>query len=99
MNGWIVNLWDPWLSAPQTRQEMRMQPPLFYLDEDPVFEVWFWHSELNRWFVMSASYNATLQSQGVVYFCTIDDLLHAVELLGGNIPDAVLARRQDWPSA
>ena len=94
-----MNLWDEFLPQPQTRQEFRQQPPVFYLDADAVFEVWFWHSELRRWFVMSKSYNLELQQQGVVYFDTIADLIRAVELLGGRLPERFIAFRQQWPSA
>lgn len=58
-----------------TRQEEREQPPVIWLDGDPVFEVWFWHSRLRRWFVLSKSYNTHLQLNGVIFFDTQEDLL------------------------
>lgn len=65
MNGWIINLWD----AQYCRQEVRQQTPVFYFDDgDPCFEIWFWHSELHRWFVMSYHRDPAFEAQGVVYF-------------------------------
>jgi hypothetical protein len=65
MNGWIINLWD----SADCREETRQQPPIFYFtDGAPCFEVWFWHCDLYRWFVMSYQADPRLEAQGVVYF-------------------------------
>ena len=63
--GWIINL-----SRPDENKEVeRDQPPAITLDDgDVVFEVWFWHSLLRRWFVMSYSPIPALVAQGVVFF-------------------------------
>jgi hypothetical protein len=53
---------------------------------DPVFEVWFWHSELRRWFVLSRSFNTLLQAQGIVYFEDPAQLVEKIRALGGKIP-------------
>lgn len=64
--------------------EVRRQPPLFYVDDEPVYEVWFWHGELSRWFVMSTTYDAGLFRQGVVYFDSVDSLKAWIRALGGR---------------
>jgi hypothetical protein len=65
MLGWIINL----CSTADTREEIRQQPPVFYTEQgEPVYEVWFWHSLLRRWFVMSTVRNEEMEAQGVVYF-------------------------------
>jgi hypothetical protein len=63
---WIINLWD----SSRTYETVRMQPPVIYLPQsnDPVAEIWFWHVEVERWFVMSRSFNLNAQRAGVVYF-------------------------------
>lgn len=78
MDGLILNWNDdrlppdsPW----RTRYESRRQPPVFELDDGfPVYEVWFWHDELRRWFVMSRVYDAQLAAAGVVIFFGVDQL-------------------------
>jgi hypothetical protein len=67
MQGWIFNL-D--LREPAyNRIEERDQQPIFYNAEtEAVFEVWFFHRPLQRWFVMSAEANPQLEAQGVVFF-------------------------------
>jgi len=86
MLGWIIGLWDEYLPASLTRQVERKQPPLFFLrGTEPVFEVWFWHIELGRWFVMSKTFDIALKAQGVVYFDTQADLESAVLALGGKL--------------
>lgn len=73
--GLIVNVADP----RHDRLEERTQVPCFYVDEPstlfpgktysvPVYEVWFWHRALKRWFVMSTQGDPAMQAQGVVYF-------------------------------
>ena len=63
MNGWIINLWR----SDYCQAVVRQQPPLFYLaDGDAVFEVWFWHALLQRWFVMSLG--PAMDQSGVVHF-------------------------------
>ena len=37
-------------------------------DGDPVFEVWFWHQGLQRWFVMATQADPLRVTAGVVYF-------------------------------
>ena len=68
MRGWIINLHSEDPSA--TREEDHDQEPVIYLPEtgEPVFEVWFWHSTIERWFVMSMNVDAEMMRQGVVYF-------------------------------
>jgi hypothetical protein len=77
--GLILNYHDdrlppdsPW----RTRHEVRHQPPVFVLEDDgyPVYEVWYWHDELSRWFVMSRVYNARLAAMGVIFFFGIEQL-------------------------
>lgn len=79
MEGLILNYHDdrlppgsPW----RTRLETRRQPPVFELAPDsfPVYEVWFWHDELNRWFCMSRCYDADLARAGVVFFYGMEQL-------------------------
>jgi hypothetical protein len=66
MNGWIINLWD----SAQCREEVRhgFTPVFHFEDGKPCFEVWFWHCDLYRWFVMSYHRDPRLEEQGVVYF-------------------------------
>jgi hypothetical protein len=65
MEGLIVNT----SNAAHNRWEDRDQQPCFYLDDGtPVFEVWYWHKMLKRWFCMCPVYNQTLIDQGVVFF-------------------------------
>jgi hypothetical protein len=62
--GLIVNMNDPtW-----DRWEFRDQEPCFEIDGEPVFEVWYWHEGLKRWFVMSHASDPVMMAQGVVYF-------------------------------
>lgn len=61
--GWIVDS-----SGSNTRQEWRDQRALFHIELDPVWEVWFWHATLRRWFCMSHVVDTGMQAQGVVYF-------------------------------
>lgn len=66
--GLVVNVADPQHDRWVTRDVMR-EPPVYRLkDGTPVFEVWFWHDRLRRWFVMSNVANQQMQQQGVVYF-------------------------------
>lgn len=65
VRGMIVN------TADEQRDcwEDRDQVPCFYLDDGtPIFEVWFWHRGLRRWFCMSTVPNDDMIAQGVVYF-------------------------------
>lgn len=83
MEGLIVNT----ANDDYTRFEDRMQQPCFYAgpDETPVFEVWFWHRGINRWFVMSAQSDPAMVRHGVVYFHPndIDGLKRTVKAMGG----------------
>lgn len=56
--------------------EVRHQTPVFVLEPEgcPVYEVWYWHDELRRWFVMSRVYNAQLAATGVVFFYGMNQL-------------------------
>jgi len=57
--------WDRW--------EDRTQEPCFILDDGiPVYEVWFWHTLLKRWFCMTNNPDPSLYAQGVVCFCPAD---------------------------
>lgn len=59
----------------RTREEERSQLPAFHLEDGyPIFEVWFWHDDLERWFVMSREVNARLASTGVIYFFGVPQL-------------------------
>jgi hypothetical protein len=51
MLGWILNATTPEESLLLDRVD---QQPLYYSEGVPVFEVWFWHRELRKWFVMIA---------------------------------------------
>lgn len=42
------------------------------MDGYPVFEVWFWHHLLGRWFCMTNEPNPQLIAQGVVCFRPAD---------------------------
>jgi len=51
------------------RIEERAQLPVFYLDTgEAVFEVWFWHYPLRKWFCMSAWADPQMVAHGVIYF-------------------------------
>lgn len=88
MEGLVLNVHDdrlpdgsPW----RTRFEVRHQPPAFVLDDGfPVYEVWFWHEELRRWFVMSRVYDARLAAAGVVFFYGIEQLKAWISYLTGQ---------------
>lgn len=88
MLGLILNVSDDLLppgSPFRTHEERRHQPALFVLDDGfPVFEVWFWHERLERWFCMSHSYDLERHRQGVVYFRTMDDLKAQLGALEGD---------------
>ena len=65
MRGLIINVsdstYDQWVE--------RDQPPAFTLEDGtPIFEVWFYHWKLKRWFVMAYIFDQRLIDQGVVYF-------------------------------
>lgn len=63
--GWIVNL----SRSDATQEVEREQAPVFtFVDGEPCFEVWFWHRDLKRWFVMSRYHDPMLMSHGVVFF-------------------------------
>jgi hypothetical protein len=65
MKGWIINLY----SLAETREVERFQAPVFFTAQgEAVFEVWFWHALLERWFVMSTESDAELEQQGAVFF-------------------------------
>jgi len=79
--GLIINVsnsaYDMWVE--------RDQPPAFVLEDGiPVFEVWFYHKTLHRWFVMSYIFDQRMIDQGVVYFRPgeIDSLKRQVYELG-----------------
>ncbi len=65
--GWIVHAHDD-----GTRQEWRDQPPVFEVNGEPIFEVWFWCAELYRWAVMSYVQHPHLAQQGCIYFLPDD---------------------------
>lgn len=68
-----------------TREEDRNQDPVFLLkDGFPVFEVWRYHEELARWFVMAKAYDPAMVAAGVVYYSTLDELRAAIRALGGT---------------
>ena len=80
MLGMILNVSDP----DQTRDEVRHQEPIFTLEDGyPVFEAWYWHPELGRWFVMAKAYDPRMASAGVVYFSTVEELKQQIRMLGG----------------
>ena len=86
MRGWIINLHST--DPAQTREEERDQEPAIYLpgSGEPVFEVWFWHAQLARWFVMSKRADPLMQAKGVVYFDpdeVADSLRERIRSLGG----------------
>lgn len=67
--GMIVNAAD----ARYDRWEDRDQEPCFVLDDGTlVFEVWIWHSLLQRWFCMTNHATMELITQGVVCFRPAD---------------------------
>ncbi len=96
--GWVINL-D---RSEETRQEVRAQPPVFFLDDgEPVYEVWFWHPLLKRWFVMSLAPVLALEAQGVVYFHpnevpeALRERVEALERVAGFDPEKI--RGADQP--
>ena len=64
MFGWILNAARPRESLLLYRNG---QQPIYYSDNIPVYEVWFWHSELKLWFVMLAD-PGRVASRGAVGF-------------------------------
>ena len=81
MWGLILNASDP----ERTKDDLRYQNPVFVLDDGyPVFEVWFYHWELQRWFVMSHVTDPALAAAGVVFFATLDQLRQQIRQLGGT---------------
>jgi hypothetical protein len=64
MVGWILNATRPDESLLLDRVN---QQPVYYSDNVPVYEVWFWHSELKLWFVMVADPGRVVP-QGAVGF-------------------------------
>jgi hypothetical protein len=61
----IVNVKDPQYD----RWVDREQAPCFYTDDGTaVFEVWFWHCLLQRWFCMSTVWPPEQVAAGVVFF-------------------------------
>lgn len=62
--GLICNVAD----STQDRWEERDQEPCFEVNGHPVWEVWFWHPLLRRWFCMSHEHDPRMIFQGVVYF-------------------------------
>jgi hypothetical protein len=66
LTGWIINLVS---DDPPTEQVIRSQQPCMHLENgQPVFEVWFWHQGLSRWFVMATQSDPARVQYGVVYF-------------------------------
>ena len=66
--GWIFNTSDEAHDRLVERDTSRY-PPAFRLDDGtPIFEVWFWHGRIGRWFVMSNYSDPQLVNQGVIYF-------------------------------
>lgn len=87
MLGWVINVAD------QRRSELveRQQTPCFYVkdgaQETPVWEVWFWHGGLQRWFVMSTVMDINMVKAGVSYFWPGDTaaLRAAIVSQGGEV--------------
>lgn len=80
--GLLVNVVD----AKHDRYVDRDQVPCFYVDDGtPVFEVWFWHCILKRWFCMSTVSDPKKIAQGVVYFWPgdIEGLKRTMEAMTG----------------
>lgn len=72
-------------SAWRTREEARLQIPVFWLDDGhPVYEVWFWHATVRRWFCMSHAGPAI--HQGVGYFRTVAQLKAQIAYFAGLAP-------------
>lgn len=66
--GWIFNTSNDAHDRLVARDVTRY-PPAFRLDDGtPVFEVWFWHARVGRWFVMSNYSEPQMIEQGVIYF-------------------------------
>ena len=78
MIGLILNIEDDRLapdSPIRTREEDRHQIPVFVLEDGyPVFEVWFWHADLARWFIMTRVYSEALAGAGAVLFFGVEQL-------------------------
>lgn len=68
MLGWVINVADQRRSVLVERQ----QTPCFYVqdgaEEVPVWEVWFWHRGISKWFVMSTVVDFNMVKAGVSYF-------------------------------
>lgn len=63
MEGWIIDA----RGEGSYRIGRPGQQPIFYVGEDPVFEVWFWDAWSILWFVMTAD-PALAAEQGAVGF-------------------------------
>jgi len=92
MVGLILNVEDDRLapdSPMRTREEDRQQPPVFLLEDGyPVFEVWYWHADLGRWFVMTRTYRPELVEHGAVLFFGIEQLKAWIAYLYAERGDA-----------
>lgn len=64
--GWIINV----SRADADHEVERNHEPAIVLDDGTlVFEVWFWHQDLRRYFCMTKGpADARMIAQGVVYF-------------------------------
>lgn len=76
--GWIVNL----SRDDGTREVEREHEPVCTTDDgEPVFEVWFWHAQARRYFVLSRGpHDVRALASGVIYIHPDD------------VPDALRAR-------
>ena len=48
-------------------------PALILEDGTLIYDVWYWHTLLRRWFCMSCYHNPQMIAQGVVYFWPYDE--------------------------
>ena len=85
MEGLILNATDPQYN----RWVDRQQTPCFYAPDNtgaewPVFEVWFWHSKVKRWFCMATVQDQDQIRHGVVYFWPgdVDGLRRSIQMIG-----------------
>ncbi len=88
MFGWVINTEDREQNALVNRE----QQPCFYItnehgNEEPIFEVWFWHRLMRRWFCMSTAQDPVMIKHGVVYFWPGDiaGLKRSIVSLGGEL--------------
>ncbi len=80
--GLVINLHD----ANEMREEDRIQEPVLHLpDGSPVFEVWYWHEPMHRWFVLTKNHEDARWAQAnCVAYSSPEMLRSKLATLGSN---------------